>query len=257
MLLAASRDPGILLRQQQNPQSVYPKANFLISKNSNKVHNLESSENQLLSLNAKKDQIYFLTNKGFPLLLKTCETCKIIRPPRSTHCDDCDNCVERFDHHCPWLGACVGKRNYRFFFVFLVLLNVLTLFIIGFSAFQVYSRIRSLQREVENGLIFYRRNNFNYYNMNEFDEVKLNENDDGENVNKTYFDNYNNNDLKESNADDVRRLFEKEFICLGENKVFENHFFIANENKSNDYFENVINSVIKGKLKLFLNSIKM
>lgn len=60
-------------------------------------------------------------------------SCGIIPPNRSTYCSDCNNCIERLDHHCPWIGNCAGKRNYLFFFVFLFLFNILCILFIIFS----------------------------------------------------------------------------------------------------------------------------
>ena len=64
---------------------------------------------------------------GGPLGYKYCSTCNIFRPPRSKHCNSCNVCVSMFDHHCPWVGNCIGERNYRYFVLFLVSVSMLTI----------------------------------------------------------------------------------------------------------------------------------
>ncbi|CBQ69800.1 conserved hypothetical protein [Sporisorium reilianum SRZ2] len=66
--------------------------------------------------------------------VKWCETCGTYRPPRSSHCRVCDNCVENIDHHCTYLNTCIGRRNYVSFMVFLVASIGAALYVVAFTA---------------------------------------------------------------------------------------------------------------------------
>jgi hypothetical protein len=65
--------------------------------------------------------------------MRICRTCLVYRSSRCSHCSLCDACVLDFDHHCPWIGNCVGRRNYRMFVSFLIAANVKCLYILAFS----------------------------------------------------------------------------------------------------------------------------
>lgn len=51
-------------------------------------------------------------------LWRECESCDLHVPKRTHHCGHCRRCIYALDHHCYFLGACVGRHNLRFFLVF-------------------------------------------------------------------------------------------------------------------------------------------
>lgn len=57
-----------------------------------------------------------------PLIIERryCTACKLEQPLRAKHCRVCKRCVALHDHHCPWLGICIGERNRRNFYWYLV-----------------------------------------------------------------------------------------------------------------------------------------
>jgi hypothetical protein len=85
------------------------------------------------------------TVRSSTVRMTECGICQIERPHTASHCYDCGVCVNELDHHCPWTGKCIGKKNISQFHYFLWALGVLLAFVVvmvvasvirGFSIFQ-------------------------------------------------------------------------------------------------------------------------
>ena len=107
LLLTSGRDPGIIPRNLHPPE--------LEEDGSTMSTDWPGSQSGVgvKSLPPIKDVVV----NGVIVKVKYCQTCMLYRPPRCSHCSICNNCVERFDHHCPWVGQCIGKV-YAFLFSF-------------------------------------------------------------------------------------------------------------------------------------------
>ncbi|OII77356.1 DHHC zinc finger domain-containing protein [Cryptosporidium andersoni] len=73
-----------------------------------KSHNINSTT--FRSLNGfyifKNGRMY---QKG--VRLRFCDYCRMYQPLRTKHCIDCERCIRTHDHHCPWIGHCIGEYN--------------------------------------------------------------------------------------------------------------------------------------------------
>ena len=115
-------DPGIIQRPTSIERSILRKKLNLNRIPSNSLNNLT----------------YDVRINGILVKCKYCITCHMFRPPRSSHCAICSNCVSILDHHCPFLSTCIGMRNYRFFILFLIFLLQTELFLFATSLIKVF-----------------------------------------------------------------------------------------------------------------------
>jgi hypothetical protein len=102
------------------------------------VGNSEERKPKIINVNGTEVKLkWCCTSIGRFVLILVKATCNIYRPPRSSHCSDCDACVAEFDHHCPWVGNCVGKRNYRMFLLFVFTTTFLCSYVFACSVWSL------------------------------------------------------------------------------------------------------------------------
>ncbi|KAJ0039475.1 hypothetical protein Pint_27043 [Pistacia integerrima] len=102
LFLTSAQDPGIV------PRNLHPPEEEVVDESSASVDTSGRTPTPITRIPHTKEVII---DGGMVVRVKYCDTCKLYRPPRCSHCSVCDNCVERFDHHCPWVGQCIGVEG--------------------------------------------------------------------------------------------------------------------------------------------------
>mmetsp|Transcript_12606 Transcript_12606/g.23285 ORF Transcript_12606/g.23285 Transcript_12606/m.23285 type:complete len:242 (+) Transcript_12606:44-769(+) len=56
-----------------------------------------------------------------PLSTRRCTVCRIPQPRGTVHCHMCQVCISGWDHHCPWMGKCIGRGSVWKFYSFIII----------------------------------------------------------------------------------------------------------------------------------------
>ena len=119
-LLCVTGDPGVL------PMNDFHNKAILFGKNTMNDIQHDSTVNHTNSnLKSKRVNKQYVLN-GRKYKMKFCNTCLIYRPLRCSHCKICNACIERYDHHCPWVGNCIGRNNYVYFYFYVLSFSLFT-----------------------------------------------------------------------------------------------------------------------------------
>ncbi|KAJ2850876.1 Palmitoyltransferase, partial [Coemansia erecta] len=70
-----------------------------------------------------------------------CRMCRGYKPPRTHHCAECERCVLKMDHHCPWTNNCVGYFNQSHFLRFIYTVDVTCAFAVTLHGLRLWELV--------------------------------------------------------------------------------------------------------------------
>ncbi|KAF9262065.1 zf-DHHC-domain-containing protein [Marasmius fiardii PR-910] len=118
------------------------------SKDTNRIpnrHEREQIKTQNAVRRAEAKNVYRRPSNTPQLLPehRYCYKDGFVKPYRTHHCRACATCVLEYDHHCPWIGQCVGARNHKLFINFNQATSIFTAYtfgtLVGFNASTTFS----------------------------------------------------------------------------------------------------------------------
>ncbi|KAL9232689.1 hypothetical protein vseg_007769 [Gypsophila vaccaria] len=142
LCMTSIRDPGIIPRNSKPPED----------------EDIETPTQSMEWVAGKTSNIRLPRTKdvkinGYTIKVKFCETCLVYRPARASHCSICNNCVQKFDHHCPWVGQCIGLRNYKYFILFISSSTFLCIYVFTFSLINLLRKQASFWNSVSDDVV--------------------------------------------------------------------------------------------------------
>ncbi|KAE9556303.1 hypothetical protein FO519_000486 [Halicephalobus sp. NKZ332] len=119
-LRTMASDPGYVSVQKISQEDVERYNRREQSYNSDDDYTSESGEEMLMRQN-------HFVGKDWTI----CSRCQSFRPPRAHHCRICNRCVQKMDHHCPWVANCVGQKTQKYFLQFIFFVAILSSYAIA------------------------------------------------------------------------------------------------------------------------------
>ena len=79
-----------------------------------------------------------------------CPYCLVRKNYKTIHCLVCQKCIDEFDHHCFWIGNCIGKNNYTLFLIFLIFVVFNTIYNFCITSYYIVYEMTAVRGEKGN-----------------------------------------------------------------------------------------------------------